>query len=344
MNQKAKTILVIVILVLLLGTGMTVSYISNRISPIPSDTIGNSAGNLRGKGLFCEYNGKVYFSNVYDHGALYVMNPDCSDMKKLSNISASYINAGGKNLFFYMQSSTGGSGLGYLRSLNGIYRCDLKGNKVTCLSDAITTGMVLAGEQLYYQHYDNHNFSTLHKMHVASSGEDTFVTNDLIETACVYNSNLYYGGITKDHYLYAWNTQTDSPELIWQGNLAHPTIVGSYVYYMDVSNDYRLCRYDRNLDIIEVLTHDRVDFYNLHGNVIFYQKNDSKAPALMRINADGSGAELVAEGVYNRINTTSTYTYFYAYDEDMVYRTPTTGSIRVDSFPEALNAALEATD
>ena len=64
----------------------------------------------------------------------------------------------------------------------------------------------------------------------------------------------------------------------------------------------------------------------------------------MRINADGSGAELVAEGVYNRINTTSTYTYFYAYDEDMVYRTPTTGSIRVDSFPEALNAALEATD
>ena len=64
----------------------------------------------------------------------------------------------------------------------------------------------------------------------------------------------------------------------------------------------------------------------------------------MRMNADGSGVELVAEGIYNRINTTSTYTYFYPYDEDaLVYRTPTTGAIYVDSFPEALNAALEET-
>ena len=105
MNQKAKTILVIVILVLLIGTGMTLSYISNRISPIPSDTIGNSAGNLRGKGLFCEYNGKVYFSNAYDNGALYVMNPDCTEMKRLANTSASYINAGGNYLFYYTTMS-----------------------------------------------------------------------------------------------------------------------------------------------------------------------------------------------------------------------------------------------
>lgn len=342
MNQKLKHAFIITAIVLFLAIGGVLSYLNEHISPIPVDTIGNSAGNLRGKGLFCEYNGKVYFSNAYDQGSLYVMNPDCTDIEKLVNTSASYINIGGKNIFYYMESTTGGNGLGYLRSLNGIYRCNLNGNRNTCLSDVVITGMVLAGENLYYQHYDNHEFSTIHKMPADNADKDILLTKDLIETACVYNEKIYYGGITKDHYLHALDTVTDTSSVIWQGNLAYPTIVGSYVYYMDVSNDYRLCRYDMNLDIIEVLTHDRVDFYNLYENVIFYQKNDTAVPALMRMNADGSGVELVAEGIYNRINTTSTYTYFYPYDEDaLVYRTPTTGAISVDSFPEALNAALE---
>jgi len=342
MNRNTKRIILIIALCALFILGCVISYMKEHISPIPADPIGNSAGNLRGKGLFCEYDGSVYFSNPYDQGTLYVMNPDGTDIRKLANISASYINAGGKNLFYYMQSTTGGSGLGYLRSLNGIYRCDLKGNRNTCLKDTIVTGMVLSGNHLYYQNYDSTTFSTIHKMAANDPETDQFLTDDLIDTSCVYNGNIYYGGITQEHYLYAWDTATDKQNTVWQGNLCYPTVVGSYVYYMDIANDYRLCRYDMNQDIIEVLTHDRVDFYNLYENVIYYQKSDSAAPALMRMYADGTGVELVAEGIYNRINTTSTYTYFYPYDEDgLIYRTPNTGPIRVDSFPEALNAALK---
>ena len=54
---------------------------------------GNSAGNLYNGGLFCESNGTVFFSNPSDNHRLYSMNPDGSDMKKLSDDTVSYIYA-----------------------------------------------------------------------------------------------------------------------------------------------------------------------------------------------------------------------------------------------------------
>ena len=62
----------------------------------------------------------------------------------------------------------------------------------------------------------------------------------------------------------------------------------------------------------------------------------------MRMNLDGSNPEVVREGVYHRINATSTYTYFQPFgDNDVIYRTSTFGPVAVDEFPEALQAALE---
>ena len=37
---------------------------SDYIPMNPEGTVGNTAGNLNNGGLFCEYDGKVYFSNV----------------------------------------------------------------------------------------------------------------------------------------------------------------------------------------------------------------------------------------------------------------------------------------
>lgn len=310
---------------------------------LPPETVGNTAGNIRGRGMFCEYDGKVYFSNAYDNGALYVMNPDCTDIKRLSPASASFINAGGNYLFYYTEGTKGGVGLGYVRSMTGIYRCTLQGKDFKCLSDDLATMAVLSGDSIYYQHYDNTNFSSFNKLSIDDSKTDELLQKkSIIETACVDNGTLYYSGTEKDHYVYGYDLTSGSTRTIWQGNTCYPTIIGSYIYYLDVDNNYQLCCYDSANDTITVLTHDRVDFYNIYDQVIFYQKNDKNSPALIRMSIDGSNPEVVAEGVYNRINTTSTYTYFYPFDEDaIVYRTSTFGPISVDSFPEALNAALD---
>lgn len=341
MKKSLRFIIPAVLLILLIPV-IYLKYKSGYLSPIPEDTIGNTAGNIRGEGRFCEYEGKVYFSNPYDKDTLYVMNPDGSGMKKLLNSSVSYINAGGNYLFYYLESKTGGTGLGYIRSTTGIYRCTLKGKQSSCLDNHMATMMVLVGDNLYCQHYDNTNFSTLHKIPAGGSKEEIELSRDIVETACVAGSTIYYSGLTEDHYLYAWDTKTDTARIVWEGNTCYPTVVGNNVYFMNVDADYRLFRYNLSDGELTALTEERLDFYNIYDNVIFYQTSGTSEPALMRMTLDGGSREVVAGGTYHRINATSTYTYFQPFDDDeIIYRTSTFGPVAVDQFPEAAAAAME---
>lgn len=341
-NYKPLLFIIPVILILLLLLGLYLENRSTIISPIPKDTIGNTAGNLRGEGRFCEYDGKVYFSNPYDGDALYVMNPDCSGMKKLISSGVSYINAGGNYLFYYLQSRNGGSGLGYIRSMTGIYRSKLNGKESSCLDKDMATMMLLVGNEIYCQHYDNTDFSTFHKIPAAGSKEEIELSTDIVETACAVDGKIYYSGVVNDHFLHVWDTKTDTDTILWEGNTSYPTVIGNSVYFMNVDYDYRLFCYDLSDGELTALTNERLDFYNIYDNVIFYQTSGTDTPALMRMNIDGSNPEVVMEGVYNRINTTSTYTYFQPFEENgVIYRTSTFGPVAVDQFPEAEEAAKE---
>lgn len=340
--KKSLRFIIPAALIIILLLGIYLKYTSGLLSPIPGDTIGNTAGNIRGEGRFCEYKGKVYFSNPYDGYHLYVMNPDGSDMKKLLNSSVSYINAGGDYLFYYLENRSGGTGLGYIRSTTGIYRSTLKGKEASCLDKHMATMMLLVGDQIYCQHYDNTDFSTLHKIPAGGSKEEFELSKDIVETACAVDSTIFYSGLTNDHYLYAWDTKTDSTRVIWDGNTCYPTVIGNYVYFMNVDANYRLFRYNTANGELTALTDERLDFYNIYENVIFYQTNSKSSSALMRMTLDGGSKEVVAQGVYHRINATSAYTYFQPFDDDeIICRTSTFGPVSVDYFPEAQAAAFE---
>ena len=75
------------------------------------------------------------------------------------------------------------------------------------------------------------------------------------------------------------------------------------------------------------------------GSYIYYQKNDSAAPALMRMRLDGSEPEIVAEGNFENINITSQYVYFNEFNADTpVYHTPAEGPVYVSVFTAAEQA------
>jgi hypothetical protein len=112
---------------------------------------------------------------------------------------------------------------------------------------------------------------------------------------------------------------------------------------MDVSSNYRLCRYSMSDNVVEVLTDERVDLFNVYDDYIYYQTNSQTSPALKRMYIDGTSQEVVADGVYQNINITSAYVYFNAFDEPTpVYKTPTYGSVSVSEFDTAKQAAVEA--
>ncbi|MCM1039481.1 MAG: DUF5050 domain-containing protein [Ruminococcus sp.] len=342
MISTKKTILLLAgIIVVIAGIFFGV-YLVGRIPMNDDNTVGNTAGNLNNGGLFCESDGRVYFANAYDNNALYSMNPDETEITKLSGNSVASINAGGDYLYFYMESGReGGSGLGYMGRTAGIYRMKKNGKKVQCLDRTYAVTMQLCGNYLYYQDYDTKTGTSLAKIKIDKSDKTT-VEDYVINPASYVNGLIYFNGTQDDHALYTLNTTNDSITSIWPGNIWNPIYMGGYIYYMDVANNYRLCRYNMNADVIEVLTNDRVDFFNVYDSYIYYQTSSKSDPALKRMYIDGSSPEIVANGVYENINITSQYVYFNQFGESVpVYKTSTYGPVYVSTFDAASAAAAE---
>lgn len=338
-KKKNKIILGITLLIVLLL--FIVMLLSGKIPMNDEYTTGNTAGNLNNGGYFCEADGKVYFANAYDGNALYSMKPDETELTKLSSNSVSYINAGGKYLYYYMQSNNnGGDGLGYMMRTYGIFRCKKNGGQSTCLSRSAATAMQLCGNYLYFTNASN-DPASLSKIKIDKS-EEADITDYSANPACYVNGSIYFNGTKEDHALYALDTTTDQITTVWQSNLWNPIVVNGYVYYMDVENNYRLCRYSLSGDVMEVLSNERIDFFNVYDNMIYYQTCSETEPALKRMVIDGSSQETVAEGVYQNINVTSQYVYFNEFNAPTpVYKTSTYGSVNVTTFDAAQAAALQ---
>ena len=341
MNTNKKMFIAMLILVIGFSAIFTVSLLTQKIKLNEGNVVGNTAGNINNEGLFCESEGVVYFSNPYDGGCLYSMTPQETDFKKLTTAGVSYINADTNYLYYYLDSADKGEGLGYVQRTYGIYRSRLNGKDTECLKRDNAIAMQLCGNYLYYQFFDNDNTlgTQLYKIKIDKS-EDVRVADFNINPACCVNGLIYYGGTKEDSSLYTLDTATGSSSLVLEGNIWNPVYLNDYIYYMDASRSYKLCRYSMSQNIVEILCDDRVDFFNVYENYIYYQKSSESEPALKRMYTDGSSPEIVASGIYKNINITSSYVYFRSYDvNDIMYKTPVNGAVQVTTFDAAQSAA-----
>lgn len=338
-KSKIRTIIICAAGALAFIVTMVFMLLSQRVKMNSNYVTGNTAGNLNNGGLFCESGNYVYFSNLYDEGCLYSMKLDGTEMKKLSTSKVSSINADSNYLYYFMDSAKKGES--YVQRNYGIFRSTLNGKKVQCLKRGNAITLQLCGNYLFYQSFDNYNQkgTELYKIKIDKS-EDVLIADYLINPSCIVDGMMYFNGTQDNHYLYSLNTANHSIAVVWTGNVWNPVYYGGHYYYMDVDNDYRLCRYFPVENSVEVLTHDRVDFFNIYGDYIYYQKNSPSEPALKRMYIDGSQVETIAEGNYSNVNTTSNYVYFTAFGADTpMYKTPTYGPVQVTTFSAAETAA-----
>ena len=340
MSTKLKNILILVIIAVIIGLMILAVVFSGRITLNDEDTVGNTAGNLNNNGYFCEHEGRVYFANAYDNYSIYSMNPDETDIKKVHGGSSSFINAGGEYLYYATTSDSDNGDSGSFRGAYGIYRSKLNGKNATGMDRCYVNAMQLCGNYLYYSKIDTKTSISLEKIKIDKKDKQTVNPSALINPNCYVNGRIYYCGTAEDHYLYALNTSNDSVSVVWEGNLWNPIYDGGYVYYMDVGNNYRLCRYSTYDGVVEVLTNERVDLFNVYSNYIYYQTNTS-SPALKRMLTDGSSQETVLEGIYQNINITSQYVYFNAFGAPTpVFKTNTFGPASVTTFEAGRQAAV----
>lgn len=336
MNKKQKRILIGIVTALLLITLFVMMLLLNRVTMNPAGTIGNTAGNLNNSGLFCEHEGTVYFANSYNRNSLYAMNSDETNIRLLSSQEVQNILAGGKYLYYFQTGSTSTSGFGQVQGRRSFNRCDLKGRDTTTLTTDVVVSAQLVDNYLYMLTSTSAGPS-FYKIKIDKT-DKTVLAALPINPACARDGVIYYNGVETDHYLYALNTANDTSSEVWAGNLWYPILWDNYVYYMDVAENYRLCRYSLSQRVIEVLTNDRVDCFNVGGGYIYYQKNSSTTPQLICMRTDGSNAFVVAEGNFTDINMTSQYVYFRAFDDDYTTYHSFLGSGSYSEFTAAMEA------
>lgn len=338
MNTLKSKIILLVILLVLIALIVFYAIFSGRKTVISDDVVGNTAGNLINNGLVCECDNEIYFSNPYDGGSLYKMNSDLSNIRKVNGLCADYINVGGEYVFFHGKDGKGASGLGSIVSKPAMYKVKKSGKALMTLTKDTSQEMVLVGNNLFYLSYEKNNGASFSCLNLSDKSNEVLLNEYIIPT-CVYDKNIYYNSNKNDHKLYCFDTSSRQSTLVWDNEVWNPIYDGTYIYYMDIMNNYRLCRYDVSQNVIEILTNDRVDTYNINNDVIFYQKNDSHNPQLIRMNADGSNPQIIADGNYTAIGMTSDYTFFYEYGASIpIYYVQNDGPFDVKEFTAALDA------
>ncbi len=303
----------------------------------PQTQTGNTGGNLYNEGLFCEYNGTIYFANPSDSFKLYSMPALGGKATKLGDDSARYINVDDNCIYYakgssvYTEPVSGGDYLFDNMSFNDYVICRVShnGKNKKYLQNDPALYVCLVGNSLYYMHYDNKDGSTVYSVSI-NGEDDEMYTKETIRTCSAEGGILYYNGITSDHNIYAKDMTTGGTSLIREGNYWMPMYSNGYLFYLDLERNYALCRY--NLETGEELTivSGSVELYNVYGDTVYYQTFGSSA-SLNSVKYDGSEQNKIMDGTYCNINVTSSYVFFREYDGETFYYFPSNspGSVSV---------------
>ncbi|MBR5407872.1 MAG: DUF5050 domain-containing protein [Lachnospiraceae bacterium] len=340
-RSPLRTVLLIVFFLAMIACVVfLVAFIKQRgrIADNPLGTLGNTGGNINNGGLFCQDGNTVYFSNPLDHGYIYSMDLDGSNQQFVMNVPAKYINSAGKYIYYNQVDGDTDMVLGFTAEVHGIYAYKKNSRNKTRGYDRTVAGQtILIDNYIYYQHYDNENGMTLYR--TSLNGDDKGeVLHEIVNPCCVIGGNIFYPDQNNSFLLNMFDTSTLRSNLFLNERMYNPVYADGYIYYIGIGDNYPLCRFNLSDKSVEKLTSDRVDCFNILGDVIFYQRNSKTEPALIRMSRDGSSSVVIAEGNYTDINMTSIYTYFHPVNEPtQLYRVSTAGSPRAESFvPEVI--------
>lgn len=317
-----KIISIILIILCIVGIGSCALY-SNFISKDYYNdgyVNGNSAGNLYNNGLFCEYDGIIYFANPNDGNQLYQMNADGTGVKKISDDSAAFINADENYVYYTRTGDNSESQFAFLH-VNTHSLCKLrrdgKGEVIVLDTDPCMYAS-LVGNYIYYVRYAASEGSTLYR--IKNDGEEKEQVFPQPYFTCSTNKQyIYYNGLENDHNVYRYDTSTGAQSLFYEGNCWMPIVEGNYVYFMDCDNSYSLARADLTTGEKITLVDEWVDCFNVHNGIIYFQRNTSE-PALCSVRTDGSDYTVLKEGIFTEINVAGDLLFFKDFSSERFYK------------------------
>ena len=329
-----KIIIGIIVVALIIGGAFVSKKLTNPDTKMNSGYVnGNTAGNLYNGGLFCEYNGVIFFSNPSDNGKLYSMDSNGKNLKKLTEDVATYINAD-ENYIYYVRNNAGESmNFNFVAfHRNALVRVNHDGSNLVILDTEPSLYASLIGNYIYYIHYDQKEASTLYKVRIDGE-EQQQVMMESVFTCNADGQFFYYNGMSADGSIHRYDTVSDTSTIVYTGNCFQPIVKnGVDVYYIDGDTDCSIVHTNMNFDNPTFITTDSVDEYNVHGSYIYYQRYDKNGSALCVIKNDGTEFEVLREGDYCDIHVTSYYVFFRDFHTKEIYYFTRTNPYIIEKF------------
>ena len=156
MIKSIKHILVFLLIITIFAAIGVFTYTSGRTYFNEDIEVGNTAGNLYNGGLFSEQDGKIYFSNDEDDGSLYVMDSDCTNIRKIYDDKAVFINADSNYIYYVRANNTRDNQQGTLMMFynTGVFRINHNGRNLKAFTGNPGAYLTLHGNNIYFQRYD----------------------------------------------------------------------------------------------------------------------------------------------------------------------------------------------
>lgn len=307
-----KKVIWIFVAVLLFVGFFFIQYLTGRVIWNEEGILGNSGGNIMNGGDFCEYNGKIYFSNSEDEGTLYVMDEDLSDAKKVKNDIVSHINVLGSYIV-YARRNNKRSNLDsiFIFDNMGVYRVTLHGKRSHQLFDDYTGMVFLYGNYVYYQHYTDDELLTLYQVKLDGTEEKQLSKESVMPTA-IKDGVLYYNGIESDHFIHALDLTSGSDRVIYEGNCGSCVESNGYLYFLDLDNGTGISRIRTDGSDYTQIVDDMCSTYNLStdGSVLYYQIDGSDDNRLCQMSLSSGTERVIQRGDFNSIHVTEHYVFF----------------------------------
>ncbi|MCR4778117.1 MAG: DUF5050 domain-containing protein [Lachnospiraceae bacterium] len=294
----------------------------SRTVPNTAGVPGNTTCNLYNGGIFCEYDGEIYFCNPLDNECMYAV--DSATLKKFRKITddrPGFINATTKYIVYARQN--------YLRNgakplfdytTSGLFRVNRKGGRNTMMYYEEPVSMAtLYGNDIYYNYYDEGNIS-LHHTDLGAEFDVMVIDSPLIPGS-VDGQGIYYAGPEGNHYLYRLDPVSKTSTLIYEGNCYNPALVGGSLYFMSLSNNYAIARVDKYGANPTILTRNRCACYNVTPDeqYLIYQVDDGANSRIEVLNLYSTEVRTIAEGNYTAIHILGNRVFYRDFFDNTIY-------------------------
>ena len=212
--------------------------------------------------------GWVYYVNESDNMCIYKVRTDGTERIRLNDVPSNNLIVSGDEVYYLRLAQAYDD---YISDNYGIYKMNTDGSEVVRVAGEFATNLHIIGEWLYYTAYE---------------GEDTAFSEELQDVNMLF-----------DNYVYKMHIDSGERVLILEESVLKMVIDNDYIYYTLYAKLWMSSSLAQGLFRVNIDGTDKTEIqewvmvFNVFDGTVFSSGGDG----LYKMNADGTGAELLSD-------------------------------------------------